>query len=124
MNMKTILLISIVFGIFTISAVVASSHMEVIQEGSAQEKVRYGSYHDVDTSKMDTNNMYVETTAKATGIIKIENGGVSLEIENGTTHKKLKLDKYMTNWKDGENVTLYGSITNTDFIVEAVKYNN
>lgn len=124
MNLKKILFIGIVLGIFTVGVVAASSDIDIIQEGTAQEKVRYGNYHDVDTSKMDKEDIYTDMTVKATGIIKLENGGISLVIENGTTHKKLKLDKYMTNWKDGENVTLYGSIINADFNVKAVKYND
>ena len=123
MNLKKILFICIVLGIFTVSAVAASSDITIIREGTFDDK-RYGEYHDVDITKMDGKDVYHDSKVKATGIIQTEAGGVSLLVDNGTTHKKLKLDKYMTNWKDGENVTLYGSIINTDFNVKAVKYND
>ena len=105
------------------SAVAASSDITIIREGTFDDK-RYGEFHDVDITKMDGNELYHDVKAKATGIIQTEAGGVSLLVDNGTTHKKLKLDKWLTTWKDGDNVTLYGYIINTDLHVEAVKYND
>lgn len=121
--MKKILFICVVLGIFTISAVAASSDIRIITEGTQWDKY-YGEFHDVDITKMDGKDLYHDTKVKATGIIQTEAGGVSLLVDNGTTHKKLKLDQWLTTWKDGDNVTLYGHIINTDLHVEAVKYND
>ena len=121
MNIKKFLFISIILGLFTISAVVASSDIKIISEGTQWDKF-YSEFHDVDINQVD-NITHFDTKVKANGTIQTEASGVSVIIKNGTTYKKIELDKWPANIKDGEEVTVYGYIVGNKLSVEAIKYN-